>query len=116
VLRIIKVAAKWLSFAVLALLWVIQILQISLGGGMFMLLFTISLAVAGPGNRFLWCMVFGIMVAAMGALGDRLPSFPRVEQHNFWYSLTFFTLMVLVPAGIIWLAQLLAAYRSRKTH
>ena len=116
VLRIIKMATKWLAFTALALLWLIQILQLNLSGGMFMLLFSISLAVARAGNRLVWCFIFGLMTFAIVALDKQLPSFPRVEQGNFWYALTFFILMVLVPAGVIWLAQMFATYKSRAHH
>ena len=77
--------------------------QFGLALGMPLLLFVVSLAVAGDGNRLLWAALFPLLFAALVLLVYAglalLP--PAAERLRL---LLAFALMPLLPALLIWLA------------
>jgi len=81
--------------------------------GMPILLFVVSLAIAGRGNRWLWALIFPVLCGATGAailgLYTLMP-----KGADFAMSLLAFVLVPVVPAAILGLAAKLKRVRSRR--
>lgn len=75
------------------------------------LLFAVSLAIAGRGNRWLWSLIFPVLSCAIGAavlgLAKLMP-----KEAEFAMSLLVFVLVSVVPGAMLWLAATLNRVRS----
>ena len=75
------------------------------------LLFVVSLAIAGRGNRWLWSLIFPVLSCAMGAAFLGLYKLMPKEA-EFAMSLLAFVLVSVAPAAMLWLAATLKRVRS----
>lgn len=110
---------RWLKtfgLLVLILLWSVMLLRLSFFGpvfGMLSLLFIVSLACVGEGNRLVWLMVFpvvsGLLTVASGLLLAAIPEALRLVR-----SFLMFALMPVLPAAVLWLAVRFKGHRARR--
>jgi hypothetical protein len=82
------------------------------GAGFLLLLLAVSLAIIGEGHRLWWLLVFPLLCCALAAaLYGMLAWIPQGME--FPKLLMLFTLVTVLPSGVLWFAANFAKLRSR---
>ena len=101
------------GLSILAVLSTCVYFRLEMGGGMPILLFVVSLAIAGHGNRWLWSLIFPVLMGATGAViwgvSQLMP-----KEAEFAMTLLGFVLVSVVPGAVLWLAATLKRARHSR--
>jgi hypothetical protein len=106
-------AARGLIGLLLPIIGSALFFRLGAAAGMPILLFAISLACAGPGNRALWSLAFAVLTVlsttAFTAFERGLAPGP-----GLWMTGLHFAVLPLVPALFLWLAHRFRAWRQAR--
>jgi hypothetical protein len=102
---------KTLALIVVASLGTLLFWKLGYGGDLLILLFLVSLAIVGEGNRLVWAAIFAFVgcIIAAGVYG----AYELLPTPELLRLLLMFTLLTVIPGAILWVATVLCKRRSK---